>query len=130
MVRSVKIYKIMKITTSLLRKMIAEEISNKKLLVLEDNNTLDSAGTTGLTDQQKAKLKALSGSPPSSLTQFSTSMKNLGAILADVDEKSANLNSEQLKKYFMQIMSIVDGMMSSEKTTSAETSKIKKIVDQ
>lgn len=115
----------MKITASQLRRIVKEELN--RLHEAEDTPA-DSAGASSLTDQQKKKLKAFANNPPTGLNAFAVSMKTLGSILGDIDEKSANINSEQVKKYFMQVMAIVDSMMSEKKTTSAETAKVTKAV--
>lgn len=113
----------MKLTSSQLRRIINEEIQR---LVENDD---EQAGASDLSDMQKKKLQKLSQSPPSSLGGFAMAMKELGAILGDVDEKAANLNSQQLGQYFTQIMKIVGGMMSEKKTSSSETAKVSKALD-
>lgn len=120
-----RILTIMKITASQLRRIVKEELN--RLHEAEDTPA-DAAGASSLTDQQKKKLKAFTNNPPTGLNAFAVSMKTLGSILGDIDEKSANINSEQVKKYFMQVMAIVDSMMSEKKTTSAETAKVTKAV--
>lgn len=115
----------MKMTPQQLRRIIKEEVS--RILEAEDAAS-GSAGASGLTDQQKKKLKAFASSPPTGLNAFATSMKTLGSILGDIDEKAANINADQIKKYFTQIMSIVDSMMSEKKTSSTETAKVAKAV--
>lgn len=121
----------MKLTNALLKRLIAEE-KERMMNELEGTSSSDAVDTqasaSSLTDQQKKKLKSFTASPPTNLSGFSTAMKTLGTILGEIDEKSANLNSGQIKMYFTQIMEIVDGMMSEKKTTSSETSKISKVV--
>ena len=114
----------MRLTVKILRNLIQEQIA----LINEDGSD-NLAGSSGLTDQQKKKLQYFSSAPPSSLSSFSSSMKTLGSILGEIDEKAANINSGQIKLYFMQIMKIVESMMSEDKTSSAETSKITKAIN-
>lgn len=115
----------MKITETRLRRIIRDEMRR-----LQEDATSDTGGSAGsaskLTDQQKKKLQAFADQPPSSLSSFSASLKTLGAILGEIDEKAANLNSAQIKMYFTQIMQVVDAMMSEKKTSSSETSKVGK----
>ena len=103
--------------------------SQIRLLREADKDSASSQeGASSLSDQQKKKLQTLAGSPPSNLSGFATSIKALGAILSDIDEKEANINGGQLKMYFAQIMEIVSSMMSDKKTSSSETAKVAKAI--
>jgi len=113
------------LSTSRLRTIIREEIS--RMAEAEATEAGD-GGKVGLSDVEKKKLESFKTNSPSSLSQFSTGVKNLGAILSDIDEKAANLNSSQLQNYWKQLMAIVDSMMSEEKTSSTETSKVSKAI--
>ena len=108
-------------TESRLRRQIREHV--KRLL---ENDAAAQGGASGFTPAEIKKLKGLNDSPPGNLSGFATSIKTLGGILGDIDEKTANLNSAQIKMYFEQIMKIVNGMTSDKKTSSAETAKVAK----
>lgn len=112
------------LSTSRLLTIIREEIS--KMNEAEAPEAV--GGASGLSDMEKKKLESFKTNSPSSLSQFSSGLKNLGAILSDIDEKAANLNSSQLQNYWKQLMAIVDSMMSEEKTSSTETSKVSKAI--
>ena len=116
----------MKITEAQLRQIVKSELF--RLHEAEKETAASQEGAAGLSDQQKKKLKAFAASPPSNLSGFATSMKTLGGILGEIDEKAANLNGGQIKMYFTQIMEIVDSMMSDKKTSSSETAKVAKAV--
>jgi len=114
----------MRITESQLRSIIAKEIEN--LLEAGETPTSSGEGTSKLTDQQKKQLNDLSESTPSSLMGFSKNLKVLATIIDDIDTKAANINTSQLAQYWPQIMAVVSSMMSEEKTSSTETSKVAK----
>jgi hypothetical protein len=114
----------MRITESQLRSIILQEIQG--LFEAEESAALSGEGASKLTDQQKKQLNDLAKSAPSSLSGFSKSLKALATIVDDIDPKAANINASQLAQYWPQIMAIVSSMMSEEKTSSTETSKVAK----
>lgn len=111
------------ITRTRLRQIISEELS----AILEaGEEPAVGAGGSKLSDQQKNQLNALASAAPSSLSGFSKNLKVLAGIIDKIDPKAANLNTSQLAQYWTQTMAVVKGMMSDEKTSSSETSKVTK----
>ena len=109
---------------------LAGTTSSNRSLLTEDEKNADSstasAGQSKLTDQQKDLLNKLAQNPPTNLAGFVSNLKKLATIVDDIDTSGANLGGTQFTQYWTQIMAIISSMMSEEKTSSADTSKVKK----
>lgn len=112
---------------------LAGTTGNNRSLLTEDERNADSstasAGQSKLTDQQKNSLNTLAQNPPKTLGGFVSNLKNLAAIVKAIVPSAANLDAIQLEQYWTQIMAIIGSMMSEEKTSSADTSKVKKALE-
>jgi hypothetical protein len=109
---------------------LAGTTGNNRSLLTEDERNADSstasAGQSKLTDEQKKSLNQLAQDAPTNLVDFVSNLKKLAAIVNAIDPSGANLGGTQLTQYWAQIMAIIGSMMSEEKTSSADTSKVKK----
>lgn len=115
----------MRITELQLRSIIKEELQSL-LEINDDGASATSASVSKLPEAEKNKLVKLSETAPSNLTSFSANLKALAAIIDGIDPKAAAIDTSQLKQYWTQIMTVIDSMISKEKTSTTDTAKVAK----
>jgi hypothetical protein len=112
----------------LLRRVIREHISE---VLAENDDTTNSSGTRDLDPKAQEKLQALAGTQPSTLKAFADDLNKLTSVLKnpDIDAKAAQIDTSELKNRWHELMAIVAGLLSDQKSSSAEAASVSKKVN-